>query len=96
MNTAAGTGADPALERRIAHIDMDAFFASIEQLDHPQWRGKPLAVGDGPRSVVSAASYEIRAYGVRSAMPVLQAKNSARTVFLCRCECGATKRFRAG
>lgn len=74
MNTAAGTGADPALARRIAHIDMDAFFASIEQLDHPQWRGKPLAVGDGPRSVVSAASYEIRAFGVRSAMPVQQAK----------------------
>jgi len=61
-------------ERRIAHIDMDAFFASVEQLDHPEWRGKPLAVGDGPRSVVSAASYEIRAFGVRSAMPVLQAK----------------------
>ncbi|HWR03968.1 MAG TPA: DNA polymerase IV [Humidesulfovibrio sp.] len=61
-------------ERRIAHIDMDAFFASIEQLDHPEWRGKPLAVGDGPRSVVSAASYEIRAFGVRSAMPVQQAK----------------------
>lgn len=61
-------------ERRIAHIDMDAFFASIEQLDHPEWRGQPLAVGDGPRSVVSAASYEIRAFGVHSAMPVLQAK----------------------
>ncbi len=61
-------------ERRIAHVDMDAFFASIEQLDHPQWRGKPLAVGDGPRSVVSAASYEIRAFGVHSAMPVAQAK----------------------
>jgi len=62
------------MERRIAHIDMDAFFASVEQLDHPEWRGKPLAVGDGPRSVVSAASYEIRAFGVHSAMPVLQAK----------------------
>jgi Nucleotidyltransferase/DNA polymerase involved in DNA repair len=61
-------------ERRIAHIDMDAFFASVEQLDHPEWRGKPLAVGDGPRSVVSAASYEIRAFGVHSAMPVQQAK----------------------
>jgi DNA polymerase IV len=66
--------AEKPIERRIAHIDMDAFFASIEQLDHPEWRGKPLAVGDGPRSVVSAASYEIRAFGVRSAMPVLQAK----------------------
>lgn len=64
----------PGAERRIAHIDMDAFFASIEQMDHPEWRGKPLAVGDGPRSVVSAASYEIRAFGVHSAMPVQQAK----------------------
>lgn len=61
-------------QRRIAHVDMDAFFASIEQLDHPEWRGRPLAVGDGPRSVVSAASYEIRAFGVHSAMPVAQAK----------------------
>jgi len=74
MKTGAGTGVEPNIERRIAHIDMDAFFASIEQLDHPEWRGKPLAVGDGLRSVVSAASYEIRAYGVRSALPVLQAK----------------------
>lgn len=66
---------DPtAPRRRIAHVDMDAFFASIEQLDHPEWRGKPLAVGDGPRSVVSAASYEIRAFGVHSAMPVQQAR----------------------
>lgn len=65
---------EPTPQRRIAHVDMDAFFASIEQLDHPEWRGKPLAVGDGPRSVVSAASYEIRAFGVRSAMPVQQAK----------------------
>jgi len=61
-------------DRFIAHIDMDAFFASVEQLDHPEWRGLPLAVGDGPRSVVSAASYEIRKFGVRSAMPVAQAK----------------------
>jgi len=63
-----------APDRYIAHIDMDAFFASVEQLDHPEWRGRPLAVGDGPRSVVSAASYEIRTFGVRSAMPVAQAK----------------------
>lgn len=61
-------------DRFIAHIDMDAFFASVEQLDHPEWRGLPLAVGDGPRSVVSAASYAIRKFGVRSAMPVAQAK----------------------
>ena len=65
---------DTPVERFIAHIDMDAFFASVEQLDHPDWRGRPLAVGDGPRSVVSAASYEIRKFGVRSAMPVAQAK----------------------
>lgn len=63
-----------APDRYIAHIDMDAFFASVEQLDHPEWRGRPLAVGDGPRSVVSAASYEIRKFGVRSAIPVAQAK----------------------
>jgi len=55
MKTGAGKGVESTIERRIAHIDMDAFFASIEQLDHPEWRGKPLAVGDGPRSVVSAA-----------------------------------------
>ena len=65
---------DTPVERFIAHIDMDAFFASVEQLDHLEWRGRPLAVGDGPRSVVSAASYEIRTFGVRSAMPVAQAK----------------------
>lgn len=54
---------------------MDAFFASIEQRDHAQWQGKPLVVAhDGPRSVVSAASYEARQYGIRSAMPSVTAK----------------------
>lgn len=54
---------------------MDAFFASIEQRDHAQWQGKPLVVAhDGPRSVVSAASYEARQYGIRSAMPSATAK----------------------
>ena len=58
------------------HIDLDAFFASVEQLDHPEYRGKPVIVGGKPedkRSVVSTASYEARKYGVHSAMPTAQA-----------------------
>ncbi len=58
------------------HIDLDAFFASVEQLDHPDWKGKPVIVGGLPgdrRAVVSTASYEARAFGVHSAMPLAEA-----------------------
>jgi DNA polymerase-4 len=61
--------------RKIIHIDMDAFYASVEQMDNPELRGQPLAVGGNEvRGVVSAASYEARKFGVRSAMSGIQAK----------------------
>jgi len=77
------------MNRAIIHLDMDAFFASIEQLDHPAYRGKPVVVGADPqggrgRGVVAACSYEARPFGIRSALPISRAYRLCRTAIYVR------------
>lgn len=76
---------DQIRQRKIIHIDMDAFYASVEQLDNPALRGKPVAVGGGgSRGVVSAASYEARKFGVRSALSGILARKYCPEIIFVR------------
>lgn len=68
------TSNDPFFQAVILHLDMDAFFAAVEQADNPNLRGQPVIIGQSLRGVVAAASYEARIFGVHSAMPIAQAR----------------------
>ncbi|MDX9866826.1 MAG: DNA polymerase IV [Kiritimatiellia bacterium] len=78
------------MQRCILHVDMDAFFAAVEQRDHPEWRGKPVIVGAPPdrRGVVSTCSYEARAFGVHSAMPSREAYRRCPHAVFVPCDMG--------
>lgn len=78
---------EPQRQRKIIHIDMDAFYASVEQRDNPEYRGKPIAVGGSPEGrggVIATASYEARKFGVRSAMPSKRAKQLCKDLIFVR------------